>query len=101
MSESAAVMSQHKSQMGIALTSLIAGLVSVVLLFVFFSMGIEPIFWVAMVVALLGVILGIVALKKRQSKGMAITGLVISIAAILLSAGLYVFALIFIGAIPI
>lgn len=92
--------SQVSASNGLALASLITGLlglVIVVMFFMFVDFG-GGILFVGAALGLVGFILGIVALKKRQSKGMAITGLVTGLIALLLSLAIFVFALLFIGA---
>ena len=66
---------------------------------VFFAadFGGSPAF-VALALGVVGFILGIVALKKRQSKGMAITGLILGLIVALVTLALTVFALLFLGA---
>lgn len=92
--------SQVSASNGLALASLITGLlglVIVVMFFMFVDFG-GGVLFVGAALGLVGFILGIVALKKRQSKGMAITGLVTGLIALLLSLAIFVFALLFIGA---
>lgn len=84
---------------GLALSALILGLGALlsIVLFMFTETG--PAFLsIASILGLVGLILGIVALKKRQPKAMAITGIVTGTIALLLSLGIIVFALLFIGA---
>ena len=84
---------------GLALTALITGVLGLLLLavFMFTGAGVEALFG-ALILGLLGLIFGIIGLKKRQSKGMSITGLITGILAMLGSLGWFVFALVFIGA---
>ncbi len=82
--------------------SLVAGLVSFVALVLFFALPGGPAPLAA--AAFLGgvaIVFGIIALRRHQSKGSAITGIVTGAFSFLLSAGIYVFALLFIGAIPL
>lgn len=51
----------------------------------------------ALILGLLGVGFGIAALRKNQHKGMAVTGLVAGAIGFLFIAGLFVFALAFLG----
>ena len=82
--------------------TLLAGAVAVVLTLVFFFTMVGGGTLVAALVAgVVGIILGVVALRKEQAKGIAVTGLVLSISIVLLAAGLMLFALIFVGAIPV
>src|SRR5690606_38365607 len=83
---------------GLALSSLITGLLGLlaVLVFFFSDLGAEMLIG-GSVLGLIGFVLGIVALKKRQPKGMAVTGLIAGLLAVLLSLAIFVFALIFLG----
>ena len=79
--------------------SLIAGLLSLVLLLVFlFSTAGNGALIASSVLGVIGLVLAIAALRKRQSKAVAVTGLALSAAALLTAAAILVFALIFIGA---
>ena len=79
--------------------SLILGIVSFALFLVFMLTMAGP--WALIaggVAGVLGIILGAVALKKRQAKGLALVGIVLSAIAVLASLAMYIFALIFVGA---
>lgn len=65
--------------MALALTALIVGIVA--LLF-----GLVPIF--GALIGIAAVVLGVLALRKQQSKGMAVTGLVVGAVAVLASVGI-------------
>jgi hypothetical protein len=82
--------------------TLVAGAVAVVLTLVFFftMLGGGPLV-AALVAGVVGIILGVVALRKEQAKGIAVTGLVLSIITAVLAAAIILFALIFVGAIPV
>lgn len=84
---------------GAALTALIAGVVGLLLVVVYFtSPAGGTLLLVGAIVGLIGFIFSIVALRRRESKGMAITGLITGLVALLAAAAIYIFALIFIGA---
>lgn len=85
---------------GIAMTSLVIGLVSLAAVAVFLFTTVDP--WVVYLAGAAGIaaiITGGVALAKKQSRGMAVAGLIIGVIGFLLPVGLLVFALVFIGAI--
>lgn len=84
---------------GVALTALIAGVVGLLLVVVYFATPAGgTLLLIGAIVGLIGFIFGIIALQRRQSKGMAITGLITGLIALLAAAAIYIFALIFIGA---
>ncbi|MGO1539537.1 MAG: hypothetical protein ACTHZ9_08765 [Leucobacter sp.] len=79
--------------------SLGSGVIGLVFLLVFFfSMVGASFLTVAAILGVLAIILGIVALAKRQSKGLALTGLILGAVTTLLALGVFVFALLFVGA---
>lgn len=84
---------------GISLAALIVSISSFALLIVFVAVdaGATPL-WISLFLGLIGLILAIIALVKKQSKGMAITALIISILSFIVAIGLFIFALIFVGA---
>lgn len=85
-----------------ATSSLSAGIVSVILVILFFTPWFgEFMIYGAIVAGILGVVFGIIALKKRQPKGLAVTGLILGALTAVFGIGLIIFALIFIGAIPV
>ncbi|XPP26734.1 MAG: hypothetical protein ACNYNX_00735 [Leucobacter sp.] len=82
--------------------SLISGAVSLVLLVVFVATMAGQGVWIAsLVLGVVALVLGVVALVKRHAKGFAIAGVALGAVSVLSSAGLLVFALIFVGAIPV
>ncbi len=84
---------------GLALSSLIAGLVSVLMLvlFIFTNAGMTfPI--LAAVAGIVAIVTGAIALSRKQPRGQAITGVVIGSICTLLGLGMIIFALIFVGA---
>ena len=81
------------------MSALITGLLGLLAVLVFFMTDLGgSLLTVGAVLGIVGFVLGIVALKKRQSKGMAVTGLVTGLISALLALAIFVFALIFIGA---
>lgn len=50
-----------------------------------------------MILGILGIVFGVIALRKHQHKGMAVTGLVTGAIGFLFMGGLFVFALVFLG----
>lgn len=83
---------------GIALSALIAGLVSLAAVVLFFASELgAAAMWTGVVVGVIAAVLGIVALRKRQPKGPAITGLVIGALCALLGIAIFIFALAFLG----
>ncbi|MFA5606222.1 MAG: hypothetical protein WDA07_03385 [Leucobacter sp.] len=84
---------------GQAITALIAGIIGLVLDIIFFTTPAGLVVLVAgLIFGLVGLITGIIALRQRQSKGMALTGLITGALAVLLAVGIIVFALVFVGA---
>ena len=67
---------------GLAIASLVLGIIGLL----------TSLIVVGAVFGLIGLILGIVALSKKQSKGMSITGIIISLISILIVAGIMFFA---------
>lgn len=84
---------------GLAIAAVVAGLGALifVLIFVVTSAGIFPLVTGA-TLGLLGVIFGIVALARRQPKGLSITGIIAGVISLLFSLGMILFALLFVGA---
>ena len=90
---------QAPASNGLAMSALITGLLGLLAVLVFFMTDLGgSLLTVGAVLGIVGFVLGIVALKKRQSKGMAVTGLVTGLISALLALAIFVFALIFIGA---
>lgn len=84
----------------LAITALTSGLLGVVLLALFFFTTLGPVpLYAALVLGIVAVIVGIVALRKHQSKPLAVTGLIIGAIIALFTIGLVLFALVFVGAI--
>lgn len=83
----------------LSLSSLAVSAIGLVLcaIFSFTSAGLV-VLYTSVIAGLAGIVLGIVALVKRQSKGLAITGLVLGALVVLYMVGWVVFALLFIGA---
>lgn len=85
---------------GAAATALILGLAGLVALIVFLVMpyGLPELIWVSVALGVIAIIIAIVALVKRQSKAMAIIGLIAGVISVLAGVGLFLFALMFLGA---
>lgn len=82
-----------------AVVSLVAGLASLVFLIIYFVTTLGATFLIiTLILAIAGVVFGIVALKLRQPRGMALTGLIVGAIVALVAIAIFVFALIFIGA---
>lgn len=82
--------------------ALIAGLVSLAALvaFIVLPAGATPLLFAALFGAI-AIILGIIGVRGSRSKGKAITGIISGAFSLLLSAAIYIFALLFVGAIVI
>ena len=82
--------------------SLIAGLISLATLIAFFFTSTGPVFlWLGVVAGLVGVVFGIVALRHRKPDPSAMTGIITGSVSALLGLGLFVFALVFVGALSL
>ena len=85
-----------------ATSSLSAGVVSVILMILFFTPWFgEFMIYGSIFAGVLGVVFGIVALRKRQPKGLALTGLILGALMAIFGIALVIFALMFVGAIPV
>lgn len=85
---------------GAARNSLIAGLIGIVLMAIYMLTPAGSfLLYGGMFFGLVGVVLGIVALTKRQAKGIAITGIITGAFAFLFGLAVVLFALAFVGAI--
>lgn len=85
-----------------ATSALTAGIVSIILLILFFTPWFgEYIFYASIVIGLVSVVIGIIALTKKQPKKLAVTGIVLGAISALFGIGLLLFALMFVGAISI
>ena len=62
---------------GLAITSMVLGIAGIVLAWI------PGVNWVALPAAIVGLILGIIALKKGQPRGMALTGIILGAIAII------------------
>lgn len=84
---------------GLAVVACIAGLASLVafVLFLVLSLGATPLM-VAAVLGVVAIVVGVVALRQKQVKGLAITGIITGAFSVAIGAALYIFALIFVGA---
>lgn len=85
---------------GIAIAALITGLIGLVVLIIFLFMpSIDgTLLWLAIVPGVAGLVLGIIALVKRQHKAMAIIGLIAGAFTVLFAIALFAFAMVFVGA---
>lgn len=81
------VVETQPASKGFAIAGMVCGIVSVVLVCCFFP--------VAILCAIAGIVLSIIALKKRQSKGMAIAGIITSAVAILISIIIVIITVVF------
>lgn len=83
---------------GAARYALVTGLISIVLvgIYLFTAVG-STVLYGSMLAGLAGVVLGVVALRKQQHKGVAITGLITGLVGFLLGLGIVLFALAFVG----
>lgn len=85
-----------------ATSALTAGIASIILMILFFTPWFgEYIFYAGIVMGLVSVVVGIFALTKKQPKRLAVTGIVLGAISALFGIGLLLFALIFVGAIPL
>lgn len=85
-----------------ATSSLSAGVVSVILMILFFTPWFgEFMIYGSIFAGVLGIVFGIIALKKRQPKGFALTGLILGALMAIFGIALVIFALMFVGAIPV
>ena len=83
----------------LAISALGTGLLGLLLTIIFLISDAGPVMlWGGFILGIVGLVLGIVALKKKQSKGMALTGLIAGIVAMLVAIALILFTLLFIGA---
>ncbi|MEV8339485.1 hypothetical protein [Leucobacter sp. NPDC077196] len=73
---------------GLAIAALVVGIASLVFFWAWF---------IGILGGIAAVILGIIALKKRQSKGMSLTGIITGGVAVLVSAGVLIFSLFIFG----
>lgn len=80
--------------------ALLSGVLGIVfgILFLFMTTG-PALLIAAGVVGLLGVVLGIFGVVLERAKAMSVTGIVLGTLVVLFAIGLYLFALVFIGAI--
>lgn len=85
---------------GAARTALILGILSIVLLVIFFftSAGTFTLY-ASMAAGLAGAVFGIVALKRREFVGVSVTGLVLGALGLVTGISILVFAMLFVGAI--
>ena len=85
---------------GLATSALVAGLLAVAcLLFLFFTLGGFAPLILSGVLGAAGVVLGILALTRKQSRAFAVTGIVTGAFSVVFGLGILIFALVFVGAI--
>lgn len=83
----------------LATAALITGIAAFVLTLVFFLTPAGPIVLaLASLAGVVAIVLSIIALTRKQKKGLAVTGLVLGIFSVVIAAAIYVFALLFVGA---
>lgn len=83
-------------------SSLIAGLISLATLIAFFFTSTGPVFlWLGVVAGIVGIVLGIIALRHQKPDPSAVTGIITGSITALLGLGLFVFALLFVGALSL
>ncbi len=83
---------------GTARNALSSGIASVVLAVLFFTPWFgEYLLYGSMVMGIVAVVFGILAIKRGQPKGMAVTGLVLGLLTALLGVAVLIFALAFVG----
>lgn len=82
--------------------ALVSGLASLIALVIFLavSAGSTPLL-IAALLGALAIVLGIVGIRGSRTKGKAIAGIITGAFSLLISAAIYIFALLFIGAIAI
>ena len=82
--------------------SLVCGAVGILLLLVFFFTFAESgVLYTGLGAGVVGIILGAVALAKRQAKGLAVTGVVLSSVTLLAVIGTVIVSLVLVGAISL
>jgi len=87
---------------GFATSALIAGLVALAcFLFLFFTLGGFAPLILSGVLGAAGVVLGILALNRKQSRAFAVTGIVTGALSLVFGLGILIFALVFVGAIQV
>lgn len=82
-----------------AVAALVSGIASLLILVIYLlSPTGAVLLYIGLALGVFGVILGSVSLKRKQSKGFALTGLITGAVGVLLALGIIIFALIFVGA---
>lgn len=85
---------------GLAWGALISGILGLVSFVLSFASGVGiPLLIASTVLGIIALVLGILALKRRQPRALAITGIVTGVLSIVLALGILLFALVFVGAI--
>lgn len=84
---------------GVVRSALIAGILSVILLAIYLFTSLGPtILFGCTIAGLAAVVLGAVALKRKQARSFAVAGLVLGAVGLVAGIGIFAFALLFIGA---
>lgn len=82
-----------------AVAALVSGIASLLILVIYLlSPTGAVLLYIGLALGVFGVIRGSVSLKRKQSKGFALTGLITGAVGVLLALGIIIFALIFVGA---
>ncbi len=82
----------------LALFALAAGAISLALFFAFYlAETTNLVMLAAIALGIVGIVLSVQALRRQQSKALAVTGLVLSLLTTLAGIGLFAFALLFLG----
>lgn len=82
-----------------AITAFVTGLLGLLLTIVFFATDVGSSFLIfGALLGVAGVVFGIIALVKKQSRGLAIAGLIVGAFTSLGALALFIFALLFVGA---
>lgn len=92
-------LSNTSNARGLSFTSLVLGILSVIIAIAFLGTSLGPLpLYIAIVCGLLALVIGIIALRRRQPKAPALIGLIAGGLVVLLGLVLIIFALLFVGA---
>lgn len=95
---SATTVQTEKKPRGLSEFALATGLASIACAVLYLFTDIGPVIYIAtLIFGIAGIVLGIIALAKRQPKGMAVTGLVAGIVGVVFCLAVIIFAMIFLG----
>lgn len=85
---------------GLAVAALVSGLLAATLVLSFWLTPLgAPALYGGLAIGIIAVILGILALRARQPKALAVTGIIAGVLAVVLAIVVILFALLFVGAI--